>query len=290
MTIKLMPQFLQDLRDSDDARFVRRAIDQVIDARGDFRRDSNDHRFHGIENAWIRYVSAGRTAYRLVYIQDGNDVLLYRVGGHSIEDRLQSPSVRDGIELSNNAPIREQSQGARKLGLLLKTSSETMLSKVISSLYHVGHREIWLVSPYLSESLISRNAPFGRFLDRAIEDGAAVALITRLCDKPNTKLLEDLEARGIAIYLHPKLHAKLYVFELDSSSLSQYNREMSSMAILGSANLTEMGFSLEQPTGNEELCYRVPPDQFYEAKSHAEWLANQSQDLQSIKLKYNRRF
>jgi hypothetical protein len=285
-----MPQFLQDLRDADDARLVRRTLDQIIDAQGDFRRDSNDHRYHGIENAWIRYVSGGKTAYRLIYIRDDDDVFLYRVGGHSIEDRLQSPNMRDGIELNSQKPIHERSQSIRSNGILLKTSTETMLSKVISSLYHVGHREIWLVSPFLSESLLSRHAPFGRFLDRAMEDGAAIGLITRLGEKINTALLDDLEARGIAIYLHPKLHAKLYVFELESSSLSQYNRDMSSMAILGSANLTEMGLSLDQPSGNEELCYRIPADQFYEAKGHAEWLANQSQDLQSIKLRLNRRF
>jgi phosphatidylserine/phosphatidylglycerophosphate/cardiolipin synthase-like enzyme len=290
VTIRFMLQFLEDLRDADDARVVRRALDQIIDAQGEFRRDSNDHRFHGIENAWIRYVSGGKTAYRLIYIQNGSEILLYRVGGHSIEDRLQGPGSLEGIALAPSEPFRGRSQAVRSSGLLLKTSSEPMLSKMISSLYHVGHREIWLVSPYLSESLFCRNAPFGRFLDRAMEDGAAIALITRLGEKLNTGFLEDLEARGIAVYLHPKLHAKLYIFELELSSLSQYNRDMSSMAILGSANLTEMGLSLEQPSGHEELCYRISPDQFYEAKSHAEWLANQSQDLQSVKLKFNRRF
>jgi phosphatidylserine/phosphatidylglycerophosphate/cardiolipin synthase-like enzyme len=281
-----------DLRDADDPRFVRRTLDQILDEQGSFRRDSNDHRLHGVENAWIRYISGGKTAYRLIYLRLGEDVYLYRAGVHSVEDRLQPPKRLDSIEVGTMNPILPEAPRHRhdQSAILLKTSTATMLSKVVTSLYHVAHREIWLVSPYLSETLLASNSPFGRFLDKAMEEGTAVALVTRLGDNLNTKLLDGLEARGIAVFLHPKLHAKLYVFEIDSSSLSKFDRLTNSTAIVGSANLTEAGFSLEAPTGNEELCYRIPLDQFYEAKTHAEWLANQSQDLRSIKMKINRRF
>jgi len=291
LKVQILPSFLQDLRDADDPRFVRRVIDQVVQEGGSFKRDPNDHRYHGVKDAWIRYVTGGKTAYRLIYLQVDDTVFLYRVGFHSVEDRLASPKALDGypigsIDVKAETPAFKSSLS----GEFLKTSQPLMLSKVLASMYHVAHREIWLVSPYLSSQLLDRHSAFGMFLDRAMEDGAAIGLVTRLSDRHPYSFYSSLEERGILVYLHAKLHAKLYVFELNKDSLCKFNRNTISTAILGSANLTESGLSLSEPNGNEELCYRVPEHQFDEAKQHAIWLANQSQDLQSVIAKLGRRF
>ena len=56
-------------------------LSKVLGRDGSFRLDRDDHRFHGIEDAWIRVVSRGNTAYRVIYIRRGRDVYLYRAGG-----------------------------------------------------------------------------------------------------------------------------------------------------------------------------------------------------------------
>src|SRR5687768_10185319 len=91
MKLFIAPQLLEDLRSADDPRFVRRVLTQILDEAGEFRKGQNDHRYHGIENAWIRYVSRGKTQYRLIYILNGDSVYLYRAGLHSIEENLAAP-------------------------------------------------------------------------------------------------------------------------------------------------------------------------------------------------------
>lgn len=297
MNLYLTPQFLQDLRDAEDAKFLRRVLDQIIDKSNSFKRDQNDHRYHGIEDAWIRYISGGRTAYRLIYIQRNDDVFLYRAGAHSIEDRLSAPRsldglpVRDVMSIERNSTLTGGAQGGAQIsGDLLKTSQPMMLSKVILGLTFVGHREIFLVSPYLSQGLLDRQAPFGRFLDKAIEERAAIVLITKPSEKFDWMFYEALESRGIMVHFHAKLHTKLFVFDIDETTLSAYNRDVTRTAILGSANLTDMGFSLGGEGGNEELCYRLPSAQFYEAREHAYWLMNQSVDFVTYRNRATRRF
>jgi len=289
MRLLLTPQFLNDLREAADHRFVSRVIAQVIDAAGQFRRDKDDHRYHGIEDAWIRYVTK---SYRLIYIRRDDRVYLYRTGPHSIEDNLPPPSNLQAAVPIEELPIAvsRYNQAAVDVGELLKTSQATKLSKVVQALQFVGHREVYLVSPFVSPRVLDRYAPFGRFLDRAIEESAAVVLITRCPKTPTFDFYAGLEARGIMLHFHPTLHAKLYVFEIDRATLSQFNKDMRDTAILGSANLTEMGLALQGHGGNEELCYRLPNTMFDEAKQYAQWLMHQSTDFITYRQKYSRRY
>ena len=84
-------EFIEDLKNIQDPKFARRTLRKLIDNRGNFRADGDDHRYHGIEGAWIRYVSMGGPGYRAIYIRRKSDIYLYRAGAHSIEDRLKPP-------------------------------------------------------------------------------------------------------------------------------------------------------------------------------------------------------
>lgn len=293
MKVHLTPQFLNDLRSSDDARFIRRVLDQVFDRDGMYRPDPNDHRMRDVEDAWIRYVSAGRTAYRLIYIKKGDDIFLFRAGGHSIEDEVVTIAVESIARGATSNPALNLTGGNphhSHMGDLLKTSQPKLLSKVLHALRFVRHREIYLVSPFISEATMHSRAPFGSFIDRAIEENTAVVLVTRACESPKWNFLDDLESRGIMLHLHPSLHAKLYVFEVDSTTTGPFNCDISATAILGSANLTEQGLSLSGDGGNEELCYRLPLSQYWEAKQYAEWLIMHSTDYLTYKSRATRRF
>ncbi|MCA3034211.1 MAG: hypothetical protein ING33_03230 [Rhodocyclaceae bacterium] len=297
MPIFLTPTLLEDLKTSQDARFIKRVLDHLCDENGDFPAGRDDHRYDGIPDAWIRYVSAGRTAFRMIYVREGPNVYIYRAGVHSVEDRLPPPAALSGIEIASPAAIQAAlapaSQGSPPIvvqGHLVKTSQRVMLSRLISSMLHVPHHEILLVSPYYSEVTLSRHSPLGRFLDKAIEENTLISLVTREPGLSEMEFFQSLEERGIVVYFHPKLHAKLYVFDIDEANCNQYHRDVKKTAVLGSANLTEMGLALSGKGGNEELCYQLPSTQFREAQEHAYWLITQSTDFVTYRHRITRRF
>jgi len=298
MKVFLTPKFLDDLREADDHRFVRRVLQQVNGDDGEFRKGQNDHRYHGIKNAWIRYVSRGSTQYRLIYLLFGDSVYLYRAGLHSIEDNLSAPTGFEGsIEVSNvvieaQAPREKQTWDPSQFdnGEFLKTTQETMLKKVVQGLFHVGHVDIFLISPFVSEETISRRSAFGQFLDRAVEDDTNVWLVTRPPQPARLDFYRSLEERDFAVFFYKQLHSKLYLFDIKTESLNKYNKDMTTTAIVGSANLTEMGLALTSELSNEELCYRLPLAKFGEAKQYAQWLINHSEDVVAYRQRSTRRF
>ena len=294
MKIHFTPEFLQDLTEIDDARFVRRVLRQVLDNDGEFRQGKEDHRYHGIQDAWIRYVSSGKTAYRVIYIRAADSVFLYRAGPHSIEDRLRAPRGLASAAVVQAAPDTPQPQlpyqGWSDSGELLKTTQAVMLRKVVHSLRFVGHREIFLISPYVDEDTLARWAPLGQFIDRAIEEGTVIWLITRPPEPERLAFYRGLEERGMGVFFYRSLHAKLFVFDINTETLGQYTKDMRPTAIVGSANLTEMGLALSNETSNEELCYRLPAVKFSEAKDYAYWLMNHADDVAAYTLRITRRF
>ena len=93
MPVFLLPDFITDLQEHNAAHFARRVLQKTILPDGNFRPDSDDHRYHGIDDAWIRYVSRRRTAYRVIFLRRGENVYLFRAGEHSVEDHLSAPSA-----------------------------------------------------------------------------------------------------------------------------------------------------------------------------------------------------
>lgn len=280
MTLLFTPSFIEDLQSADDARLIKRVLSHCSDGSGNFLPERNDHRYEGIENAWIRYVSMSKAAYRIIYIRRGADVYLYRVGPHSVEDNLAPLRSFSGIPLSA-LQVAERPKGELgQQGDLVKTSDVIMLSTLVRSMIHVPHKEIVLVSPYYSAAVLDPKAPFGRFLDRAVEENTIVHFITKGTDSTDLDFFAGLEKRGVFVYFHPRLHAKMYLFDVNTDQLNVYTRDVQATAIIGSANLTDMGLALAgDGGGNEELCYRLPPQQFSEARDHAAWLINQSADF-----------
>lgn len=298
MKLFLTHQFLADLKEADDPRLVRRVLTQIYDADGEFRKGQNDHRFHGIEDAWIRYVSRGKTAYRLIYLLIEDSVYLYRAGVHSIEDHLSPPrrleTAIPAVKLQSQEtaarPYNVWDPSTLDMGEILKTTQETMLKKVVQGLFHVGHLEIILISPYVSEQTISRRSPLGQFLDRAIEENTNVWLITRPPQTSRLDFYRGLEERNFGVYFYKSLHTKLYLFEVNGGTLNEYNKDMTATAILGSANLTEMGLALTGELSNEELCFQLPTTKFGEARDYAHWLISHSEDVNAYRMRNTRRF
>jgi hypothetical protein len=247
MKVYVLHSCIDDLKESNDGNFFKQVLNHTIDKEGQFKVDANDHRYEGIKDGWIRYVSRGKTAYRVIYIRKNDDIYLYRAGRHSIEERLKAPSDLDtNISFDTSdvyAPLEGQDMDR---GNILKTVEDTYLSRVLTSMYHVGHRSITIISPFISFDIIGPRHHFGRFLDRAIEENTEVTLITRPPSSDNViRQYKQLEERCIFVYFNDKLHTKLYMFEINPKTLSRYNKEYKKTAILGSANLTENGIGFD---------------------------------------------
>jgi len=279
MPLKIMTEFLNDLKEVGDPKFVRHVLNHTIAEDGTLKPDKDDHRYDGIADGWIRYVTGGKTAYRVIYLRKGDDVYLYRAGRHSVEDRLAQPTE---LELALNvtalrpdpAPVGGPSPGA----VLLKTTEGKRLSKYLLSMYHFKHKEIYIVAPFIDLALLDKRHHFGRFLDRAVEDDTLVAVVTTPQDSSGLPAFQDLERRGINVFFLNGLHAKLYIFEIDSANGSRWQQGTPCAIVVGSSNFTFPGTGLDDRPANEELCCSLPQPMLEDVKNYAVRLTNRADD------------
>ena len=283
MKVRFLPSFIADLQQQAEPNFARRVFSKLFDGNGRFRSDTDDHRYHGIQDAWIRYVSQGKSAFRVIYIRDGEQVQLYRAGPHSVEDNLSPPSSMQPAAVVKEVEIIKQDPSTNEPGDLICSLRTPALWQRVHSRRLVPHKEVVLVSPFLSPELLTRTAKFGKLLDDWIEDGSTVILITKPPAPELFAVFADLEARGVELFFHERLHSKLYMFEVDYARVL-YNQNYSDLYVLGSANLTQRGFYWSRDEGNEELCYQMPRFKKNDLDSYVASLAIQSKDLAKIKL------
>ena len=279
MPVFLLPEFIADLQGHNDPHFARRVLQKTIRPNGTFREDSDDHPYRGIKNAWIRYVSRRRTAYRVIFLRQGADTYLFRAGEHSVEERLAGPrhgAVASALPVAEPVPglaaeldaIRTQERPhavAPPVNRFKRNLPFAQISREIFARRNLPHRDIWLVAPFVNGDLFAPTARFGRLLLDQVEDGASVALFTAPPKDQNIEWMEKLADRNVAIFVYPRLHSKLYCFVFDENrrydpGLREGDR-YSSLILVGSANLTSAGMALGEAPCNEELCYAVREDE-----------------------------
>lgn len=277
MPVFLLSSFIEDLQNHGDANFARRVLQKALNSDGSFRRNRDDHPYYGIKDAWIRYVSRQNTAYRVIYLQYGDKIYLYRAGEHSIENNLTSPSSRDvtsSLEVVKSSldlsPKFETTTGSNMLQHPTKSASfkrnipSSEINQAIFSRRNLPHKDIWMVSPFIDSDLFAPTAVFGKLLLDQVEDGARVVLITAPPKNKNIEWMERLAERQIEIVVYPRLHSKLYCFIFDEHRRNEPGlldgSRYSSLILLGSANLTSPGMAVGDGPCNEELCYAVSED------------------------------
>ena len=302
MAVYFLPQFVADLAAHMDANFARRVLRRTILRNGAFREDGDDHRYHGVPNAWIRYVSGGRSAYRVIFIRQGTHVYLFRAGEHSIENRLRlatddafdmaipltdsEQGVSDTISAITSASTVEYRQ-TRPLNRLLRNSPAPAINRSIFSRRNLPHRDIWLVAPYINADLLLPTSRLGKLLFDQIADGASILLVTVPPRNQDITWLEQLQERNINVYFYPRLHSKLYCFVLDENR--KYERglpdasQLSSLLLIGSANMTARGLALTDSQFNEELCYAVPDDEVEYIEAYITELIARGYDLREVR-------
>ncbi len=283
MKLYLTQEFIRDLRDSDDARFIRQVLSHTIEDNGQFSPDKDDHRYEGIQDAWIRYVSRGKTAFRVIFVRKGETIYLHRAGKHAVEDEARTPKdLSTSVPVLQFQPTTASGPAPETLGRFLKTWEPEFLHKFLTAMYHLEHDEIVLISPFIATGMLERFHHFGRFLDKAIEDsGTIVRIVTRPPTEAEIPVYKDLEARGAFVYFRKMLHAKLYLFEVNKYKLGKYNRDFDKTAIIGSSNLTLEGCGFDDAPCYEEVCYKLPATTYDEAKRIAESLISDAEDYRT---------
>ena len=289
MKVHFTHEIIDDLKKSANVNFFRQILDHTLDNDGNFKKDADDHRYKGIEDAWIRYISKGKTAFRVIYLKKGNLIYLYRAGSHQVEERLGPPSdLEKSIPLDTvqiRGPLQRE---AVDLGLLLKTREPQYLRNTIRQMTFLGHFYIVLISPFVSLELLNSRAIFGRFLNKAVEEDTEVTLVTSPPEPVDLVRYRDLENRGIFVYFLNSLHVKLYLFDVNPETLNKYHRGITKTAILGSSNLTRVGFALEDEQANHELCYKLPEEQYHYAFDYAQRLIRQSMSYKKYEVRVMR--
>lgn len=287
MPVKLHNEFIGDLVSVGDASLAGRVLRKVFDNGGRFiDQAKEDHRYKGITDGWIRKVSKGM---RVIYIKDGTDVTLYRAGQHSVEDDLAAPNDASGYIVVESS-IQEAMAGGPGLSVqdyarsvevaasedeaMIATSTDRtrlLYNHVDRFLYgnllgrrFLPHKDVYLISPFLTPSLLRSTDRFGQMLDELVEGGACVWLVTRPPVRgSDIAAFEDLSARRINVFFNNAIHAKVFAFVLDRDQLKPNQQASRDFVSIGSANLTQAGINPRGLLSDEiqyELSYEATPD------------------------------
>ena len=263
MTVYFCKEFIRDLAEQPDPHFAGKVMAKVCNANGEFEPDTDDHRYKGIDGAFIRYVSQRPNYYRAIYVRRGGDIYWYRAGRHSVEDRLQAPAEPlAGLAMGGTPDGVDMAQDHRH-PRYTKSLRPRFLREVISARSLIPHRNLILISPQLTATTISPTGAVGRLADRAREFGCHVTVITRPPHDRDLTAYRWFASRGVDLKFHDRLNARLYYFEVDEAQLDPELGHVRSVAIVGSAELTETGLNQQLAEGqlaNEELCYEIAED------------------------------
>lgn len=291
--ISFHQQFLSDLASSGDSQLAQRVFKKLFASNGNFKPDTQDHKYKGIENGWIRVISKGTPGYRVIYVHEKNEIMLYRAGPHSVEDDLAAPNGDSPIPVLDGTIIEQamesigftqtlieiaatNGEDANAPSNFMKNHENRYLYQEVLGRRLLPHKEVHLVSPFLSIEILRSTGHLGMMLDQWLIDGCKVSLITL---PPKFSMLEDynsLEARGFSILYVKNLHAKAYLFRIDRSKLNEYQQHHKDLALIGSANLTSSGFN---PSGVRaelpqlELSYEIKEAEHSELESFITYLA-----------------
>jgi len=313
MKVSLHSEFIADLINIGDGKVPSRVLRKLFDKGGNFiEQAKGDHRYEGIEDAWIRYVSQGGPAFRVIFTRAGEEVLVYRAGPHAVEDHLVAPADHSSVSVVENeiavalrstpgnhqayvALAEAQASGAdEEVALpggvrgrkIFQNHAERFLYSNMLGRRFLPHRDVYLMSPYLSFDLLQPTHLFGQMLDELVEGGATVWLISKPPRAADLENFKKLASRRINVFFCEDVHAKVYAFILNRDQLKPDQRQHEDLVVLGSANLTWSGINPDGLRANRiqyELSYDVPKDDWEDVEKFLLHVAGLSTELDVLR-------
>jgi len=310
MAIRIHSDFISDLIGIGDGKLAMRILRKVFDGSGRFiERGQDDHRYDKIKDGWIRYASKG---LRVIFVRAGDDVLLYRGGPHAVEDNLPAPraaelvpvvadEIRVAMTIGPSAHVgeyaaalgaavtieRSEVGGLAEASRLLYNHADRFLYSNLLGRRFLPHKDVYLISPYLTADLLRSTDLFGQMLDDLIDGGAHVYLVTQPPAKvADIKLFEELSARKIDVFFNASLHAKIYAFLLNRDKLKPGQHKYKDFVAIGSANLTRSGINplgLQNKQCQYELSYETTGDDWPQVEEFVLHVAAMSTDLDVVR-------
>ncbi|MGV8922345.1 MAG: hypothetical protein ACOH1L_03205 [Thermomonas sp.] len=280
--------FVEDLLGNGDASFAKRILGHVFAEADGSANKKDDHRFQGVNNAWIRYASRGRTAFRIIYILKDGRVVFYRCGVHSVEDDVTEPLL-DTDELVELEVNEDEIENMTRPLSILSSHRPPFIYSALLGRRLIPNKAVYLVSPYIDPTILVRGSRIGQTLDSIKGDGADVIVITCADQVAQFgELHKDLAARGIELVFLPRLHSKIYLFMTDTDR-PHATSKTPSLGIIGSSNLTAMGIPTTQDTGNLETNYSVAPSSITELENTVVDFYYRSKDYRTTLVNNNNR-
>jgi hypothetical protein len=284
LKVVLTQEFIQDIKEGKHPSMAKQAFGHIFDDNGNFKSDRQDHEYRGIPGGWIRWV-------RLIYIRKAEVVYLYRIVGKGDEGGISAPISFDQKALADDLPdelfskFGESSESiARRI---LTNARPVYLREAVRRMFHVPHSEIILISPTLSFPLFRTTGEIGRFLDKAIEEGASATLVTKPANPSEIGFFDDLAHRNIQVFFVQNLQSRLYLFRVNEFRVGTKTgvERIGPTAVMGSAELTHHSLDIGDVGRNEELCYSFSESHFDPFYSYADELVKGASDLQGHKIK-----
>jgi hypothetical protein len=282
MAVFFCKEFIRDLAEHSEANFASKVMAKVCNAAGEFEFARDDHEYKGIDGGFIRYISQRPNYYRAIYIRRGGDIYWYRAGRHEVEERLTPPAEPvQGIAIGK-APEGVDAMEEHRHPKYTKSLRPRYLREVFAARSLIPHRQMILVSPTLAATTIGPLGLTGRLIDRNIELGGCVTVITRPPRDADIGTYRWLESRGVDLLLHKRLNARLYYFEVDVENLDREMTRVRSIAVVGSAELTDKGLNSQLREGeeaDEELSYEISEEDLDGAMEFCLDLSGEAVDL-----------
>lgn len=282
MTLFICREFLADLIAHPEPAFAKRALKKLVDRKGDFLPIvDDDHRHDGVDDAWIRYISTGNSAYRLIFLRKDDDVYAYRAGEHKISDHLKTPKKLGEANKVVAAPDNEIDLGESLPGntRFLGSVHPRKLALVFAERTLVPHRSLILISPTISSALLGPTGLVGALIDRVLWRNGSVTLVTRPPENNKLWEFEELASRKIDVLFHESINARLSLMEVHPELALEEGSSAANIAILGSAELLEPAFALGSHGTTDELCYEVPSSDYDDAFEYCLRLVDEATDI-----------
>jgi len=281
----LHKEFLSDIKKNQDPKLSKKILEEIVNNLDHSSNNKNDHKYKGLEDGWIRYLSKGSNAFRLIFFKKREKIIYYRVGNHDIEKRVSFPKEFDNniVKInknSDNEPFNDDNEMTRP-NTILNNHSERAIFSSVCGRANIDHKAIYIISAYFEPSMLDRGTHMGGVFDKMAQATNDINILVRADEfKKFENYWKQFEQRGFNLFFLKDLHSKIYLFINRNNNFNKKNN-IQNLGIIGSSNFTYPGINRERK-GNYETNYSIDIKKIQELENEVIGLISKSDDYRSL--------